>query len=96
MKSAGGMEVHEILVELKYCERCGGLWLRPQGTDTVYCGGCRSLLEARQNLAMIPAFKPRGRQRHGQGTRKQKQKEDVRRPREIDCLEGVATIEVPA
>jgi hypothetical protein len=45
---------------------------------------------------MIPAFKPQGRQRHGQGTRKQKQKEDVRRPREIDCLEGVATIEVPA
>ena len=25
------MEGQEIHVELKYCERCGGLWLRPQG-----------------------------------------------------------------
>src|ERR1039458_7035701 len=25
----------EIQVELKYCERCGGLWLRPQGADGV-------------------------------------------------------------
>jgi len=28
-------------LELKYCERCGGLWLRPQGDSEVYCGGCR-------------------------------------------------------
>jgi hypothetical protein len=27
-------------LELKYCERCGGLWLRPQGTDAVYCAAC--------------------------------------------------------
>ncbi len=27
-------------LELKYCERCGGLWLRPRGTDTVYCARC--------------------------------------------------------
>jgi len=30
------MEGSEIQVELKYCERCGGLWLRPQGTNGVY------------------------------------------------------------
>ena len=27
-------------LELKYCERCGGLWLRSQGSDAVYCAAC--------------------------------------------------------
>ena len=27
-------------VGLKYCERCGGLWLRPEGESTVLCTGC--------------------------------------------------------
>ncbi len=27
-------------LELKYCERCGGLWLRLQGSDAVYCTAC--------------------------------------------------------
>ena len=31
----------EQRVELKYCERCGGLWLRETGTGQVYCKGCR-------------------------------------------------------
>lgn len=29
-----------IELELKYCERCGGLWLRRQGAEGVYCTGC--------------------------------------------------------
>jgi Zn-finger nucleic acid-binding protein len=29
-----------IQLELKYCERCGGLWLRPLGADQVYCPPC--------------------------------------------------------
>ena len=29
-----------IRMELKYCERCGGLLLRPTVTDWVYCGPC--------------------------------------------------------
>jgi hypothetical protein len=32
----------EVRVELKYCERCGGLWLRECGTGEVYCGTCRT------------------------------------------------------
>jgi hypothetical protein len=32
----------EVRVELKYCERCGGLWLRECGTGEVYCGKCRA------------------------------------------------------
>ena len=27
-------------MELKYCERCGGLWLRIWGTEDVYCPDC--------------------------------------------------------
>ena len=33
-------EVNEFYVELKYCERCGGLWLRPAGAGQVYCSRC--------------------------------------------------------
>lgn len=29
-----------IELELKYCERCGGLWLRIKGKDDVYCATC--------------------------------------------------------
>jgi len=29
-----------VQLELKYCERCGGLWLRPLGGADVYCPGC--------------------------------------------------------
>jgi hypothetical protein len=28
------------LVELKYCERCGGLWLRSKGNAGIYCSPC--------------------------------------------------------
>jgi hypothetical protein len=37
------MEIDEIEIielELKYCERCGGLWLRVCGSERVYCGAC--------------------------------------------------------
>jgi ribosomal protein L37AE/L43A len=29
-----------IQLELKYCERCGGLFLRRQGLGEVYCSNC--------------------------------------------------------
>jgi Zn-finger nucleic acid-binding protein len=47
MNFTGRMEGQEIQVELKYCERCGGLWLRPQRTDGVFCASCRLCLAAR-------------------------------------------------
>jgi hypothetical protein len=31
---------NELQFELKYCERCGGLWLRPMGGGQVYCVAC--------------------------------------------------------
>jgi len=29
-----------IPMELKYCERCGGLWLRQRGSSLSYCSPC--------------------------------------------------------
>jgi hypothetical protein len=46
MNFTDGMEGQELRIDLKYCERCGGLWLRPQGTDGVYCASCGSALAA--------------------------------------------------
>jgi Zn-finger nucleic acid-binding protein len=31
---------NELQFELKYCERCGGLWLRPAGGGQIYCVNC--------------------------------------------------------
>jgi hypothetical protein len=39
------MEIEDLEItrlELKYCERCGKLWLRQRGTGRVYCEGCTS------------------------------------------------------
>jgi len=33
-----GLEI--VYLELKYCERCGGLWLRRKGEADVYCEPC--------------------------------------------------------
>lgn len=48
MKQEDGRSPKEIQVELKYCERCGGLWLRPVGGRQVYCVACA------QAVAQLP------------------------------------------
>lgn len=44
-------------MELKYCERCGGLWLRPRGGEGVHCRGCCL------HLAGLPRARSRRRQK---------------------------------
>jgi hypothetical protein len=45
-------ESGSIELELKYCERCGGLGLRPKGSDLVFCTGCaRAMAGLTPNLA---------------------------------------------
>jgi hypothetical protein len=34
-----------VRMELKYCERCGGLWMRTRGSQEVYCAPCESQLQ---------------------------------------------------
>ncbi len=36
-------------MELKYCEHCGGLWVRERGAGTVYCERCEA------QVAELPA-----------------------------------------
>ncbi len=34
------LEIEIVEMELKYCERCGALWLRPCGSARVFCASC--------------------------------------------------------
>lgn len=45
----------QVGVELKYCEHCGGLWVRECGAGTVYCEQCQ------RKVADLPAPKTRAR-----------------------------------
>jgi hypothetical protein len=35
-----------VYLHLKYCERCGGLWLRPDTTATPFCPKCERSIAA--------------------------------------------------
>jgi len=50
-KSEG--EGNEVGMELKYCEHCGGLWVRERGAGTIYCDRCQS------KVADLPAPRKR-------------------------------------
>jgi len=47
-------DVNAIQVELKYCERCGALWLRLTGSDLTFCSPCSVTLAG---LARDPRFR---------------------------------------
>ncbi len=84
------MEGQEIQVELKYCERCGGLWLRPQGTDGAYCASCRVRLAALSSRGEAPPSQTRRRKARVRAT--EVQREDPSGL--IENLQGVAATEV--
>lgn len=46
MNFIGSIESAQVPVELKYCERCGGLFVRPLASEAIYCGGCTAHLAA--------------------------------------------------
>ena len=50
-KSEG--EGNEVGMELKYCEHCGGLWVRERGAGTIYCDKCQA------KVADLPAPRKR-------------------------------------
>ena len=93
MNLIGGIEGEEIQVELKYCERCGGLWLRRQGAEGVYCASCRVRLGAMPKPEVAPAPEARrGRKARLPGTKVRR--ETVQGQARIEYLEGVAAMEV--
>lgn len=51
MNFISSMESAQVQLELKYCERCGGLFLRPEATEVVYCGGCTAFFATRPGAA---------------------------------------------
>ena len=78
MNFIGMVRQEENSVELKYCERCGGLWLRRPGQDVVYCERCRA-----QRAALL---------RTGRG--RDSKPRMAQNPLQIDRLLGVAEMEV--
>lgn len=89
------MESAEVQFELKYCERCGGLFLRPQAAEVVYCSGCTAHLAAQPDCAgaLSPASPRRARTpRMVKGPKRQKQ--ELQGAGQIEYLQGVAAQEV--
>jgi hypothetical protein len=56
-KASGNKEVR---MELKYCEGCGGLWLRECGAGTVYCRHCEDKVMDLPRLSRRKAKLPVG------------------------------------
>lgn len=50
----------EITIELKYCERCGGLFLRHAGDPQVYCAPCAPAMREMAVPRRKPAMSERG------------------------------------
>ena len=49
-------QMETVFLELKYCERCGGLWLRQKGDAQVHCEACLRCLNVANagNEAAVP------------------------------------------
>lgn len=52
-----------VYFQLKYCERCGSLWLRPEGTASPYCPNCEHI------MAALPVRAPRRNRKTDAATR---------------------------
>ncbi len=83
-------------VELKYCERCGGLFLRPRACDIAYCTACLAVLAACPQLI----DEPRQQSPKRRGPRMVKgprlREEGLQGPAHVECLQGVSAFEVRA
>jgi len=97
MNFINDMAGQEIHVELKYCERCGGLWLRALGTGGVYCSSCRACLAAMLDPGEAPPRRLRRRRKaSGQeaDVEGEAQRGDLQSLARIEYLQAVAVMEV--
>ena len=74
--------------ELKYCEHCGGLWVRERGAGEVYCEKCQPKVadlpvpKKKPARIMLPAQKCSIAQRYGIGT--------IEESEDLEAVGGVA------
>ena len=96
MNFVGTLEGVEANVELKYCERCGGLFLRTPGKGAVYCAVCASRLAPEPDFEKtIPSW-PRRRSRGARLANGPNGKPQMQEHGRIGCLQGVAEEEARA
>lgn len=60
-------------MELKYCERCGALHLRQQGSSRIYCESCE------EEMAKVYQARPAGRERYARNGRGRKSSENLQK-----------------
>jgi hypothetical protein len=93
MNFMSGTRVAGEQVELKYCERCGGLFLRVPDDSVVTCPGCRSSLAAEPDIAELSS----GQRRRGRPVRLAKgpkpRRRDLHGMAQVEYLQAVATVE---
>ncbi len=85
------IEQGDVVVQLKYCERCGGLWLRCPEDEGSYCDNCRAA------MAGWPRVGRRGQRRESLNHRVQRGAQgngvtNGNEALEIDTLRGVAEV----
>lgn len=54
---------NEVRVELKYCERCGMLWMRECGSGLTFCNSCQPQVSELPILKKRPQSVKQGKQR---------------------------------
>jgi hypothetical protein len=87
------VEVGREHVELKYCERCGGLFLRELSGGVVYCAGCTARLTT-EDWMEVTFPGDRRRLRPARLPKGPKAGEDaLQGPATIESLRAVATAE---
>jgi hypothetical protein len=86
------LEGAERNVELKYCERCGGLFLRDPEAGIVYCESCASRM-ANPDAAGLISPRSRRRNRGARLASGPGREPKLQGNAHIKCLRGVAAEE---
>jgi hypothetical protein len=95
MNFMDSMESMHEQVELKYCERCGGLFLRRPASAVVYCIDCSARFAGDPDLALVLAPTSRRRGRPARLARGPKtQRNDLYGAAQIESLQGAVGMEV--
>jgi uncharacterized Zn finger protein (UPF0148 family) len=92
MNCISGTIEQEIQLDLKYCERCGGLWLRRKGDNGVYCAGCYAHFAALPTRGETPPRKPRRRKSRTASKTAQAEMQEHSAP--IEHIEGTGAMGV--